>query len=167
MSIKFNADEIYEIAERIEINGEKFYTRAAELTKDSESRKLLELLANMEKKHRQIFADMHAKAVQQNETPVVDPNFDRDNLTALYLNAIADGHIFNTKEDPSKNFTGKETMEDILQTAMTVEKDSVAFYLGMKEMVPENLGKEEVEQVIKEEMSHIAYIAQAMKSIKQ
>ena len=46
MGIQFNADEIFEIAERIEQNGARFYRKAAGNTADDKSKKMLEQLAS-------------------------------------------------------------------------------------------------------------------------
>ena len=38
----------------------------------------------------------------------------------------------------------------IFRAAIGLEKDSIIFYLGMKELVPENLGKNRIDKIIKE-----------------
>jgi rubrerythrin len=47
------------------------------------------------------------------------------------------------------------SLKEVLKAALTAEKDSIVFYLGMKEIVPEKQGKDKIDQIIKEEMSHI------------
>jgi len=167
MSIRFNADEIFEMAEQIERNGAKFYRRAAEGAKAPKSRQLLLDLAAMEDDHERIFAAMRADMLKEGQMATVDPAFDPEGLAALYLRAMADGHVFNMRVDPSERLTGKETMEYILQTAIGLEKDSIVFYLGMKEMVPERLGKGKVDDIIKEEMSHITLLSKGLATMKQ
>ncbi|MBT7259953.1 MAG: rubrerythrin, partial [Desulfobacula sp.] len=49
--------------------------------------------------------------------------------------------------------------------AIQAEKDSIIFYLGMKEIVPEKSGKAKIDDIIKEEMSHIRIIAQKLAAI--
>jgi rubrerythrin len=80
----------------------------------------------------------------------------------LYVRGMADGHVFDVRKDPSERLTGKETMEDILRTAIGLEKDSIVFYLGIKEIVPERLSKQRIDDIIKEEMGHIAILSQEM-----
>ena len=80
---------------------------------------------------------------------------------------MADGHVFDVKADPAELFTGKETMENILQTAMGMEKDSIVFYLGMKELVPERLGKDRIDAIIKEEMGHLASLGRELAALRQ
>ena len=141
MSTPFNAGEILEMAQEIERNGARFYRRAAGGTVESRNRQLLVHLAAMEDEHEKVFASMRANLTDAERATTV---FDPDDQAALYLRAMADGHVFDVKADPAELFTGKETMENILQTAMGMEKDSIVFYLGTKELVPERLGKDKI-----------------------
>ena len=51
MSITFNADEIFEMAEQIERNGAKFYREAAENASDADVKEMLLSMAAMEDGH--------------------------------------------------------------------------------------------------------------------
>ena len=46
--MKFNVDEIYEIAEQLERNGAKFYRQAARIAPNDKARELMNSLAAME-----------------------------------------------------------------------------------------------------------------------
>ncbi|MBW1821931.1 MAG: rubrerythrin, partial [Deltaproteobacteria bacterium] len=59
------------------------------------------------------------------------------------------------------------TMEKILREAILAEKDSIVFYLGMKEMVPENFGKTKIDAIIKEEMAHIKLLSGKLVALKR
>ena len=59
--------------------------------------------------------------------------FDPDNEIALYLQAMADGHVFDTSSNPAEQLTSNETIEDILKIALAAEKDSIIFYVGLTE----------------------------------
>jgi rubrerythrin len=43
--------------------------------------------------------------------------------------------------------------------AVELEKQAILFYLGIKDMVPERLGKDMVERIIKEEQSHVVMLS--------
>lgn len=163
MSFSFNADEIFEMAEQIERNGSRFYRRAAEGAVDPRNRRLLLDLAVMEDEHEKVFASMRANLAHGKPEATV---FDPDGQAALYLRAIADEHVFDVKADPTELFTGKETMKDILRTAIGMEKDSIVFYLGMRELVPQEWGKDRIDDIIKEEMGHIAILSREFTSLK-
>jgi len=163
MTIPFNADEIFEIAEQIERNGARFYRRAAQGFTDSRARENLLDLAIMEDEHEKVFATMRAElSDEERQPPAPDPWGE----LAWYLQGIADGHIFDVKADPTKQLTGKETPEEILRMAIGLEKDSIVLYLGMRDMVPERLGKDRVDAIIKEEMGHIATLSNELASLK-
>jgi rubrerythrin len=153
MGIVFNADEIFEIAEQIERNGARFYRQAAGIAFMSDISPLLLDLALMEERHEQIFSDMRKTLSSQERAETV---FDPDNEATSYLQSFADGHVFNVQDDPCKCLTKKK--EDIIRLAIEKEKDSIVFYLGMKEVVSEDLGKGRIDDVIREEMSHITQL---------
>lgn len=156
MSIHFNADEILEMAEQIERNGMKFYRLAAQREADAGGRDTLCELARMEEDHLRIFSDMRSHLSEDERKPTT---FDPYDESKLYLRAMADRNVFNIAEDPTKRLTGRETIADVLHVGIQAEKDSIVFYLGLKEMVPARLGRERVEAIIKEEMSHIATLS--------
>ena len=155
MGIKFNVDEIFEMAEEIERNGAGFYRRAAKTADDPQRRDLLLDLAAKEDEHEKIFQGMRAQLKDEERAPTV---FDPDDEGPAYLKAIADTEVF--KPDPMKVITGSGPTSEILTTAIGLEKDSIVFYLGLKEMVPERLGKDKVDIIIKEEMRHITILSQ-------
>ena len=164
MSVPLNADEIFAIAEQIERNADRFYRGAAQATDDSGLRKKLLDLAAMENEHEKVLGAMRASLSPQDREPTVpDPWGD----AVLYLRGIADGHVFDLKQDPAEWLTGKETKEDVLRAAIGHEKDSIVFYLGMKEIVPEEMGRDRIDAIIKEEMSHIAVLSDELAASKR
>jgi rubrerythrin len=155
MSFEFNADEILQMAERIERNGARFYRKASGLVEDVKISKILLDLASWEDGHERVFTSLREKLTEQERQLAV---FDPEHETYLYLRAMADGHVFDVRLDPATLLTGKETAVDIFKLAIGQEKDSIVFYLGLQEMMPEKVGKETVAEVIKEEMRHIAFL---------
>lgn len=150
MPNEFNADDIFEMAVIIEQNGAAFYRKAAAQIDNENQKKFLLELARMEDDHEKTFTDMQ-KELEKDETFLT--TFDPDNESALYLKALADSKVFtDTKE------TGN-TLKEILSSAITAEKDSIAFYLGMRELIPEKYGKTKINDIIKEEMRHIKLLA--------
>ena len=154
MGITFNADEILEMAVQIEKNGEAFYRKAAEIVPEDAGQVFLDL-AEMEVGHIKTFSDMkNALGDRDRELTVFDP----DNVSGLYLQAMADGNVFDLKNGPADQLTGTESVEDVLRIGLQAEKNSIVFYVGLKDMVSAALGKDKVEAIIKEEMSHITLL---------
>jgi rubrerythrin len=155
MSITFSADEIFEMAEELERNGGKFYRQAAESFKDPAKEQLLLSLAEMEDQHEVTFEAMRAQLTdEEREVTTYDP----DHEAAMYLRAMADGHVFDVKQPPSEKLTGKESFEEILKIAIGCEKDSIVFYLGLRDLVPAKEGKDKIDAIIREEMGHISIL---------
>ena len=163
MAFKFNADEILQMALQIERNGARFYRRAAEAIEDAPSEKLLRGLSAMEEDHEKTFADLQAALTPEERKDVV---FDPDDENPLYLQAMADRRVFDVGADPWDRLEGTVTMEKIIALAISLEKDSIVFYEGVKEMVPERLGGTRVEDIIKEELSHIAALSNLRRCLR-
>ena len=157
MMYDFNADDMFEIAEQLERNGAKFYRDAAQAVADDRDRSLLQQLAEMEDDHEKTFAGMRAELSAKEKSPTV---FDPDNEAAMYLRALADTKVFYDKQIDTSS------MEAILKDAITAEKDSIVFYLGMREAIPDDLGRERLDAIIKEEMGHIQLLSKELVALK-
>lgn len=164
MSTTFSADEVLEMAEQIERNGSRFYRRASQGFTDSRARELLLDLAIAEDQHQKVFAAMRADLSPQEREPTVPDPYGE---AVWYLRGMADGALFDVKTDPSERLTGKETTEEILRTAIGLEKDGIVFYLGIKGMVPERLGRDRIDAIINQEMEHIAILSKHLVSSRQ
>jgi rubrerythrin len=153
MSYDFNADDVFEMAEQMERNGAKFYRTAADSSQDADNRKFLLELAGMEDAHEITFKALRSEITSQEKATTV---FDPEGEAALYLRALADTRVFFEKE------IDVTSLEKILKAAIEAEKDSIVFYLGMKEAVPENLGKDRLDNIIKEEMGHVKLLSRKL-----
>lgn len=156
--ITFNADEIFEMAEEIEVNGGKFYRAMAGRAKDERAKKVLLDLAAMEDRHFKIFDEMRKKLAEEQRIPTV---FDPDSQAAAYLKAMADTRIFDLRGMTSA-LKGTEPLAQVLQIAIGREKESIVFYVGIREFVPERLGKDKIDDIIREEMSHVTLLSQEL-----
>jgi rubrerythrin len=146
MSHAFSATEIFEMAEQIERNGASFYRGSADSVNDEEAQEFLLDLAEMEDNHLKTFTNMREQlSGKEKETPSFDPN----NEVNLYLGTLADTKVFFEKDIDTS------TLRGIYKAAILAEKDSIAFYIGLKELVPEYLGRDKLDDIIKEEMKHI------------
>jgi rubrerythrin len=158
MRYDFNADEIFEMAEQMERNGEKFYKSAAATIDDQAHKKLLMELAAMEVDHEKTFKAMRSELKAAEKSATV---FDPEGEAALYLRALVDTRVFFEKK------VDVSSMETILKAAIEAEKDSIVFYLGMKNAVPEKFGQDRIEGIIKEEMGHIRLLSRELAQLKK
>lgn len=153
----FNADDIFEMAEQMERNGAKFYRSAAEAVTNQQAKDFLIRLAEMEDAHEITFSQMHSTLKDNEKGATV---FDPEGEAVEYLRALADTRVFFKKEIDTTS------MEAILKDAITAEKDSIVFYLGMRDAVPENMGRHHLDDIIKEEMGHIQLLSKELLSQK-
>jgi rubrerythrin len=163
MGITFNADEIFEMAENIERDGAKFYRQAAKSAPDKKTKQMLTDLASMEDGHLKTFQEMRKNLSPREKEQMV---FDPYNEAAMYLQTMAEGHGWEGRKSLTEQLTGKEKIEDILKIAVNAENNSVAFYTGLKELVPLRAGRDKVEAIIKEELGHIATLNRTLAALK-
>ena len=162
MPITFNANEIFEMAEEMERNGAKFYRKAAQNASDKQTKQMLLDMADMEDGHLKTFEEMREQLSDQEKGWTV---FDPDNQSVLYLQAMTDARGYEGKITPSKELTGSETTKEILDIALNSEKESIVFYFGLKGLVPIRAGRDKVEAIIIEELSHITTLLNKLKSL--
>ena len=159
MGVKLNVFEVFEIAEKIERNGARFYRKAAELFDDPGTRKLLLQVADWEIKHEQVFAIMRKQLSEQR--PELKAFKPEDDLVPV-AQAMAGLAVFGGQPDPAQELTSKHSKEDILKIAIRKEQHSIVYYVGLKSFVPDQVGKEKIDDIIEEEMRHIGILNQSL-----
>lgn len=163
MAIGFNADEVLEMAIRIESNGAALYRKAAGLQSDEKNRDFFESLAVMEDKHQETFTEMRNALSQSDKGGKV---FDPHGELALYLASMADTIGGEGSPSAADALTGNETLEDIVNIALGLEKESILFYLGLKNMVPPKYGRDKIEEIIEEERKHVSQLTGILQNVK-
>jgi rubrerythrin len=163
MTIAFNVDEIFEMAEEIERNGARFYREAAANAPDETSKKMLLDLGAMEEGHERTFSQMRKELKAADKEPTT---YDPDNQVAQYLRTMADFHGTEGKVSPTEKLTGKESIEEVLKIAMQAEKNSIAFYVGIKDLVPGAPAKSKVNAIIMEEMMHVSTLGSKLHALQ-
>jgi rubrerythrin len=155
MRYDFNADEMFEIAIRIEDNGARFYRKAAQRQSNAENREMLEKLAGMEDTHKETFEKMRNRITEAQKTQTV---FDPLGESSLYLAAMADTHGGEGSPTAADALTGDETITEIIDIALGLEKESILFYIGLKDMVPPQYGQDKLDDIIRQERQHIVQL---------
>ena len=161
MGYNFNANEIFAIAEQIEVNGAKYYRQAANYASDQAAKSILEELASVEDAHKLIFASMR-KNIAEKGTETFDPNGEVE----AYLKAMASGKVFDMKKNAFEELGANPSIDAIFRKAIELEKDSIVFYVAIKELVPGHLGKDKINGIIKEELSHVNMLVGELKSFE-
>jgi len=162
MAYYFNANEMFEVAIRIEENGARFYRKAAGFQSDSSNRQMLEKLAVMEDHHQTVFKEMRKNLSEADKTATV---FDPQNEASQYLSAMADAHGGEGSPAAADSLTGKESLTEIIDIAIGLEKESILFYIGLKDMIPPTYGQDKLDNIIAEERKHVVELSALRKKL--
>ena len=152
MMFGFNAAEVFEIAIAIEENGKKFYEQAQGLVDDLAVKKLFAELAVQEVEHKKKFESLKAQLPAEASTPTT---WDPDNKLSDYIRMMADQHVFVSDEDLNTRLAQIKSTKDALKLAVEFEKDSVIFFLSMREAAEGKKGGELIGLLVKEEQEHL------------
>ena len=142
----FTAKEIFDLAIRIEKNGEAFYRKAVAKTSNPSLADLLEWLADQEVKHGEWFKEKgtHLKTGTEDA--------DLEEMGSAILQEILGDQAFSLDEvDPS----GIESVEKLLELAIEFEKDSIIFYEMIRSFIEDGATLESLEKIIQEEQQHV------------
>jgi len=148
MATMFKANDAVLAALEIETRGEKFYLQLAEKAEDSNTRKLFTYLAGEETKHK-----AHFQALYDRLGKVDLPAGSSEAEFSTYMNALIDTHTLFRQTDTALMEDVKSRKDAILK-AMVFEKESILFFMEMKEMVPEKEQKF-ISECIEEEREHL------------
>ena len=155
-------DDVFAMAIEIEKNGKAFYEGAASKADNEGVKKLFEELAAMEAGHITLFSGLRSALSESISDHVWDP----EGLAESYLQATADTHIFGS-EAAVQRLINVSTVEDAINMAIQFEKDSVAFFLGMKKLVGPRKEKADIDQLIVQEQDHVRMLSVAKKTLMQ
>ena len=156
------ADDVFAMAVRIEENGRTFYTGAVEKSDDPAIKKLFQDLSLMEEAHIKTFRALRGRL--PGSAPA-DSVWDPEGLAESYLQAVADTHIF-TAEAAQVRLAEVATPVEALEMALQFEKDSMAFFTGMKEILPDAAGRSQIDALILQEMDHYRMLTAAKKRLE-
>ncbi len=158
MTVTISALKVFEIAEQIERNGTSFYRKAAEMFNEPNICNMFLELADWETKHEQVFRDMREQLSKLNSKPRIF----RPEKTQPDPQVIASLTVFGAGSEPVHKLKNIENVAGVLKRAIKKEKDSIAFFKNLKDLVPVNADKDKVDDIIEEEIRHIKILRQAL-----
>lgn len=168
MILGFNADEVFRIAIEIEKNGITFYGKAKEILKDEEVKGIFSQLEKEEEQHlgnlEKMRAGLPASAKQRT---VYDPSNDikrtSDEETDQYIQDVAHMNVFRNSQNVEKYVNEIKTVEDALRLAIQFEKDSITFYLILRDLTEEDKGREFLDDILAEEKDHLKKLSRRLR----
>lgn len=152
MTRELTAFEVLEIAEKMERDAARFYRKAAGMYNDAKISKLFAELAQWEKRHIQVFAEMKDRFSEQ-----------RWELGGFDLDRVdVPPAVFGDSSDPAKELTGNETRTDVLKLAIKKERHTIGYYTALTEFTLGQDNIEAVKAVLEEEKRHVRILAQSL-----
>ncbi len=158
MTRELTAFEVLKIAEQMERNAARFYRKAAGMYNDPSLNKLFSQLAEWEKRHIQVFADMKNQFPEQAwEQGSSDP--EQVNVSHLDVPPA----VFDEHSDPAKELTGNATRAEVFNLALKKERYTIGYYTSLTEFA---LGRENIKvikSILQEEKKHIRILTQSLR----
>ncbi|SDB14094.1 Rubrerythrin [Desulfonatronum thiosulfatophilum] len=156
MAVFFQAAEIAAAAVNIERQGQVFYSNAANAATNPDAKDFFLYFAKEEARHEDIFQQLKDR-LGKIELPAWSTNEEY----GMYLQALIDSHsIFSP--DLQKRLAEAGNENEAIRLAMGFEKDTILFFMEMRELVPDS-EKKFVQQCIDEERSHLRQLSSMLK----
>lgn len=156
MSILFEPSEIFKIAVKMEENGEKFYTEAAQKLNEEKIKALFNTLAKEEVSHKETFEEMLAKIDEY----LPFESYPGEYL--MYLKAYTEKIIFDYKKI-EKEMANINDVSSALDFAINRELDSILYYNEIKKSVIKSR-QDLIDKIIEEERKHFLKLSDTKKS---
>ena len=169
MILGFYADEVFLIAIEIEKNGIAFYGRAKKALKNDNIKELFSRLENEEEKHlhnlQKMRAELPGSAKRKTDYHISsDVQTKADEEITNYVRDIADMNVFRKPQNVKNYINGIKTVEDALRMAIQFEKDSISFYLILRDLMEKDKEKGFVDDIISEEKEHLKDLAKELRN---
>jgi len=153
---KFAVHEVIEQAVQTEKLGHDFYSRmAGKFESDISLKKLFDMLAVKELQHEKRFFELGQKT---GELFIED-----DELVSSYLRAIVESEFFLGKYKSLPSLEHIKTTGEAVCFALGFEKETLLYYHALRDALKE---KEIMDEIIREERSHIVWLNEFGKSLK-
>lgn len=158
MTRELTAFEVLQIAEQMERDAVKFYRKAARMYHDPSMSKLFSELAQWEKRHVQVFAQMKDRFAEQGGE---GGRFDLGRMAVSHLEIPS--AVFNEYSDPAKELHGNEAREDVFRLALKKERYTIGYYTSLTEFALGQDNIKAINSILQEEKKHVKMLAQSLK----
>jgi rubrerythrin len=154
----YSGAEVFQIAMELEEAGRAFYEKLAEVSKDPGVASLCRKLAAEEGNHFTKFKKMGEELVQR---PAYRPlTWDELNFAQMLI----DERVLSDPDAAEAAAVGGD-VDEVIETAIKLEKDSVLFYYELLAEVDEN-DAPAIREIIAEEKRHVQALVDARKALK-
>lgn len=164
----FNADELMELAIKIEKNGKEYFAAMAEKSANKEVKNIFEYLCREEQSHLDHFVQIRNKLAETRQEPFeIADEYNTPEMIS-YLDAMSDGRVFPNLVSHNELTVEIKTDEQAIYHAISFEKDTVLFFGEILSLI----GRDDenyklIEELIRQEKIHIARLYTLLGTIKQ
>ncbi len=142
----FSAQDILNIAIRLENNGERTYLDARQHTRHDELKKLLAWIAREEQTHANWFNELKNRLSRDEDHHLMAE------LSRALVEDVIRQQSFSLQE---VDFEAIQSAEEMIQTFIGFEEDTIGFYEILKTFIDDAAIAKQLEQIIDEEKRHI------------
>ena len=142
----FSANEIIDLAIKLEKNGEAVYRGAIAEVSRPELAALLEWIADEEVKHVEWFSQLKLNIETKNENPFAEE------MGRELLNEMLGEKNFSLRD---VDFSSITEVDDLIEIFIEFEKDSIIFYEVLKPFIDDPAVWDYLKKIVDEEKRHI------------
>ncbi len=142
----FAAEEILDMAIRVEKNGEAVYRNAVEKISNPALISLLEWMADEEVKHAEWFLELKEETATLAKSP-----FGQE-MGREFINSILGEQSFSLKE---VDFSRIDRINDLIDIFIEFEEDGILFYEMLQPFIKDQETLAQLDKIIAEEKNHI------------
>jgi rubrerythrin len=154
----FTANDLIDIAVRMEKNGEAIYLAARQKVHSKQLKSLLQWMAKEEAAHRRWFEDRKDKWIS---------GADQTDLETMLPDVIREMMGDKTLSLDDVDFSKIRTAPDLLDTFITFESDTILFYEFLQAFVQDPHALSGLDKIIAEEKKHVRELKEMIQAIAQ
>ncbi len=151
MEKSLNAIDALKIAIKQEQDGNNYYTKVAKIVEDKDLSKLIKRLAKDEAEHEKIFKNFLNQLEKNGDTQ----EFEFQESIANFLSVFVDTVFEKKIQDVDKLIKKMKSDLDILDHAIANEKDTLIFFMELKNISMNKHTGKIFDKIIQEEREHI------------
>ena len=147
MCEKIDAVEVFRIGEKVERDGALFYQRAAQLFDEGDVKAEFIKLADWELGHERQFALMRERLGRE--------GYEVKSTGGSEYRVLAGLNVFAIGADPAARLHAGITTEEVVKTAVCIERDTIVYYEGLKNFAMGDIVRDNLNVIISEEKQHV------------
>jgi rubrerythrin len=144
----FSADEVLQMALRIEHHGVAFYQECLGASSTPEQRDIFQYLIDQEHNHIETFTRMKETV----DDYLLPESYEGESLS--YVKSFIKDSVFTDPAEGAQQAKGMEDPFEVIEYAIGFEKASIDFYSSLQQLVRSS-ERDSLEAIIEEEHSHV------------